>query len=141
MTEKKKNLKSNESENFICSNCKKRVSGKALGTKQRNHCFFCLYSLHVDINKGDRNSDCGGLMSPLGLSTKKDGEIIFIHRCLDCGKVSKNRIAGDDDVENILSLCKGDIPEVEGCKFVKSKGEVKDQLLGRKAQTYEKKYS
>jgi len=35
-------------------------------------------------------------MKPIGLTYKQDGELMIIHLCLGCGKISANRIAGDD---------------------------------------------
>jgi len=43
-------------------------------------------------------------MEPIGLSFKNDGEINLVHRCLKCGKISFNRIAGDDNTYSICSL-------------------------------------
>ena len=43
-------------------------------------------------------------MKPLGLQFKKDGELMIVHKCLSCGKISSNRIAGDDFTDAILSL-------------------------------------
>jgi uncharacterized Zn finger protein len=43
-------------------------------------------------------------MKPIGLTFKKDGEIMIVHRCLNCGKISPNRIAGDDNSDSILAL-------------------------------------
>ncbi|MHA1253793.1 MAG: RNHCP domain-containing protein [Candidatus Helarchaeota archaeon] len=48
-------------EDFTCINCGKYV----VGNGYTNHCPNCLYSLHVDINPGDRLSDCKGIMIPL----------------------------------------------------------------------------
>ena len=55
-------------------------------------------------------------MKPVGLTFKKEGkdkygnikrgEIMLIHECLDCGKISINRIAGDDKSEKILEIFK-----------------------------------
>ena len=39
-------------EEFICENCGKTV--EKLGYTCRNHCNYCLYSKHVDINPGDQ---------------------------------------------------------------------------------------
>lgn len=100
----KKHFRENESEDFRCRHCKQEVAGQAIGTKQRNHCPHCLYSLHVDESIGDRKSPCHGSMKPIGLTTKKDGEIMIIHECQTCGKISNNRIAGDDDTDAILAL-------------------------------------
>ena len=53
-------------------------------------------------------------MKPVGLTwkdlkhnvfTKKtSGELMLVHLCLNCGKISFNRIAGDDNPYSILSL-------------------------------------
>jgi hypothetical protein len=51
---------------------------------------------------GDRKSSCGARMKPVGLQLTD--EIMLVHECLGCGKISTNRIAGDDDPEVILSL-------------------------------------
>jgi DNA-directed RNA polymerase subunit RPC12/RpoP len=99
-----KHTRANESEDFRCKHCKIEVPGTAIGTKQRNHCPSCLYSLHVDESIGDRKSTCHGSMKPVGLTAKKDGEIMLVHRCEKCGKVSNNRIAGDDNTDAILAL-------------------------------------
>jgi hypothetical protein len=34
------------------------------------------------------------------------GELVIIHQCLNCGKTSPNRIAGDDNEYRILSILK-----------------------------------
>lgn len=36
------------------------VVPEGAGSNHRNHCPNCLYSLHVDIEPGDRESECGG---------------------------------------------------------------------------------
>lgn len=103
---------------FICSNCGQWVSfSEDIGTRHRNHCPFCLWSKHVDLEvSGDRKSDCKSGMKPIGLTFKQEGrdkyrsarqgEIMLIHECLGCKKISLNRIAGDDDPENILKVLK-----------------------------------
>jgi hypothetical protein len=55
---------------------------------------------------------CKEKMQPVGLTLKKTrnkygpgwGELMLIHRCTDCGKLSINRIAADDDAERILEI-------------------------------------
>lgn len=42
-------------ENFICENCNKEVLKSEYTA--RDHCPYCLYSKHVDINPGDRLKD------------------------------------------------------------------------------------
>lgn len=117
---------------FICKNCSQKVSINAIGTKNRNHCPHCLWSLHVDKKfVGDRSSDCKGLMEPVSITfkdegidkygKKKQGEGMIVHQCRVCGKESKNRIAGDDDAGAILAICKE-----------KDRSEVERQLFGGK---------
>lgn len=101
---------------FVCSNCKKIVKTDGnIGTKNRNHCPFCLYSLHVDSKiSGDRNSNCSGKMRPRALTFKKEGldkfgkqkqgELMLVHICLKCDKISINRIASDDDANKLLNI-------------------------------------
>ncbi len=101
---------------FKCSHCKQWVPfSELMGTEHRNHCPFCLWSKHVDLAKsGDRKSDCQGGMKPIGLTFKregtdkwgkaKQGELMLIHLCTKCGKVSINRIAADDDPQKILKV-------------------------------------
>ena len=110
---------------FICLNCHKKISGVPVGTKQRNHCPFCLWSIHLDDNiPGDRKSTCFGRMKPVGLTYKykrmkarfrtdnnlqrlreeEIGELMIVHQCVKCGAYSKNRIAGDDKPDRILKL-------------------------------------
>lgn len=92
-------------ESYVCENCGKRVSESAPGTKNRNHCPFCLWSLHVATShtQHDRDSTCHGLMEPIAISTQRDGEWSIVHRCKKCGDIKTNRVAGDDDT--ILLLC------------------------------------
>jgi RNHCP domain len=83
------------------------------GVKHRNHCPYCLFSRHVDEHKaGDRRSNCRAAMRPIGLTLKRshnkyavdDGELMLIHECLECGKLSINRIAADDNAELLLTV-------------------------------------
>ena len=53
-------------ESFTCKNCGRLVVPFGAGSDHRNHCPNCLHSLHVDIEPGDRESDCGSLMVGAG---------------------------------------------------------------------------
>ena len=92
---------------FICANCGKEVL--PLGYTSRNHCPFCLCSLHLDINPGDRASDCGGLLEPVSaLPDPKKGYII-ISKCRRCGEIRRNKSAHEasvqpDDINKIIAL-------------------------------------
>lgn len=86
-------------EDFTCENC----GQLNLGNGYTNHCRYCLFSKHVDINPGDRASNCRGLMEPIAVS-RKNGEYIINHRCLKCKFEKNNKIAPDDNFELILKI-------------------------------------
>ena len=83
---------------FICANCKKEVL--PMGTSSHNHCPFCLCSLHVDVNPGDRANECGGLMRPIRTEPDAKRGFIIIHKCEKCGEIRRNRAALDAKEQN-----------------------------------------
>lgn len=91
-------------ETFVCRSCGREVIPENAGSEHRNHCPNCLTSLHVDDRPGDRASDCGGHMEPITVWVKKNGEWAIIHRCRQCGKISANRIAADDNPMKLMSI-------------------------------------
>ncbi len=92
-------------ESFTCENCQKKIP-KASGTF-RNHCPSCLYSKHVDDTlPGDRESDCDGLMKPIGVEKDKKREWMIVQECLRCKKISRNRVAADDSKEKLVKIIK-----------------------------------
>lgn len=54
-------------EDFIGESCGFKVRGDGY----TNHCPNCLWGKHVDVNPGDRQSDCRGMMEPVGVEMKK----------------------------------------------------------------------
>lgn len=78
---------------FICANCGREVL--PMGSSSRNHCPFCLCSLHVDVNPGDRANECGGLMRPIRSEPDARRGFIIIHKCEKCGEIRRNRAALD----------------------------------------------
>lgn len=89
-------------EEFICENCGKQVS--KLGYSCRNHCPYCLYSKHVDVNPGDRQETCHGLLEPIRLEITSKKGYVLIFKCQKCGKITKNKVADDDNMEKIIEL-------------------------------------
>ncbi len=87
---------------FVCQNCGKQVS--PLGYTSRNHCPFCLYSLHVDINPGDRANTCNGLQRPIGIENNSKKGYVIIYKCTRCGKITRNKSAQDDNFDRILQV-------------------------------------
>lgn len=91
-------------ESFTCRNCSHPVVPAGAGSDHRNHCPNCLCSVHLDIEPGDRESDCGGLMEPVAVWVRKNGEWAIIHRCRRCGAFSSNRVAADDNPVKLMSI-------------------------------------
>lgn len=89
---------------FTCAHCGRFVPERSPGTSQRNHCPFCLYSVHVDIKPGDRASLCRAPMEPIALWASEGDELRILHRCTGCGAIKPNRVAGDDSEEAIDAL-------------------------------------
>jgi hypothetical protein len=101
---------------FQCLHCHYHVSTEPFhaGVQNRNHCPFCLWSRHVDWKEaGDRLAVCRAEMQPVGLVVKmirkkyapaNGGELMLVHLCRECGKVSINRLAADDDPEKVLEI-------------------------------------
>ena len=92
-------------EEFVCLNCGHKVS--KLNVTARDHCNNCLYSLHVDINPGDRKNPCKGLLEPIGIEKYRDTYKI-IYKCTKCGMLHKNIMATDDNMDKIIELSKID---------------------------------
>lgn len=121
------------SEAFKCLQCEANVTTQPMisGVQNRNHCPYCLCSRHVDHTKaGDRLSACKAIMQPIGLTVKPGrnkyggrlcGELMVIHRCSECGKLSINRLAADDQVERLLEIYRASL----GLDM-----QTKDQLAG-----------
>lgn len=91
-------------ETFICKVCGRLVVPVGAGSAHRNHCPNCLSSLHVDIEPGDRQADCGGIMEPIAVWVRGRGEWTIIHRCRRCGSLCANRVAADDNPIKLMSI-------------------------------------
>ena len=97
---------------FTCANCGRQV--EPMGSSSRNHCPFCLCSLHVDINPGDRANPCGGILRPVRALPDPKRGFIIIHRCDKCGTEVRNKAAHEakvqpDDTELLIKLTAGPI--------------------------------
>jgi RNHCP domain len=100
-----KQRRASEENTFKCKQCRRFIGALPSGGHHRNHCPFCLYSLHVDDRRtGDRQSTCRSRMQPIGSFQRRNGEHVLVHQCLGCGFERFNRIAADDDFELVLSL-------------------------------------
>ncbi|MBP5651750.1 MAG: RNHCP domain-containing protein [Clostridia bacterium] len=98
-----KNFTKND-EGFVCAHCGKVV--KPLGYTSRNHCPYCLYSLHVDINPGDRQNTCKGLQQPINFTENSKKGYIITYKCTKCGAITQNKAASDDNFDEMLKIQK-----------------------------------
>jgi len=96
---------SNASDAFTCGQCGRAVGPLPSGGHNRNHCPYCLYSQHVDAERsGDRASACKGMMAPIGVFERPNGEEVIVHRCVRCGFERFNRVGADDDEAQVAAL-------------------------------------
>ena len=90
-------------EPFVCAVCGKDVM--PLHVSARDHCPYCLCSLHVDNNPGDRANLCHGVLKPFSIDKFKDTYKI-VYKCQKCGEVKRNIMAMDDDFDKIIEVMK-----------------------------------
>jgi hypothetical protein len=83
----------------VCGKC----GAKVYGNGYTNHCPNCLWSKHVDINPGDRNSSCGGMMSPKEVF-QKNGAWMVMHKCETCGFERNNSIDENDNFDEVIKI-------------------------------------
>ena len=84
-------------ESFECRVCHHHVP--PLQTGCRNHCPFCLHSVHLDHYPGDRAANCGGTMKPIEIYQHSKKGYMIRHRCKECGYESVNKLALEDPVQ------------------------------------------
>jgi len=102
----KNKLFSKNDNEFECVHCGAFV--ERLNITSRNHCNFCLHSLHVDLNPGDRQNPCRGVLTPYGIAISPKKGYIIKHRCSLCKKEIQNKSAPDDNIDLIIKLSTGE---------------------------------
>lgn len=114
-------------EGFDCGHCGRGVP-KASGTTPRNHCPYCLWCRHVDINPGDRANPCRGMMRPIGIYTHTKKEYVILHQCMRCGaRVRAKAILKDKDASDDFNI----ILELSG-RPIEEKRPIPPHLLKRR---------
>lgn len=93
-------------EGFICKNCEKKV--EPLKYTSRNHCPFCLHSLHLDIMPGDRLNECGGILEPFLTQPDLKKDWIIYFKCVKCDEKVRNKAAKDDNSNLLIKLTNPD---------------------------------
>ena len=84
-------------EDFVCAKCGEQAKGNGY----TNHCPNCLWSKHVDVNPGDRASECCGMMRP-NLHEVKGDKYTIKHTCVKCGHQKENKRIKDDKIEKVI---------------------------------------
>lgn len=91
---------------FVCAHCGKEVEPN--GVTSRDHCPYCLYSLHVDIFPGDRQNPCRGTLRPVKTRPHSKKGFIIDYRCEKCGASLSNKAAltgnTPDDTDLLIRL-------------------------------------
>jgi len=88
-------------EDFVCEHCNNPVKGNGF----TNHCPKCIWGKHVDINPGDRKSECGGMMEPIRVE-KKGPKFHVVHKCIKCGLLKQNVVSPEDDFDVLVTIAK-----------------------------------
>lgn len=74
-----------------------------VGSGFTDHCPKCLWSRHLDVNPGDRQAICKGMMEPISVEKRGD-EYIVHYRCQKCNYLHQVKTAENDDFEQIIKL-------------------------------------
>jgi len=82
-------------EAFTCTHCGRAVP--PAGRTARDHCPWCLRSVHLDVVPGDRAADCGGTMDPVSLEVR-GADLVLTYRCRRCGHTHRVRAIQDGAV-------------------------------------------
>jgi RNHCP domain len=100
-------------EDFTCTHCGFEVKGNGY----TNHCPKCLWSRHVDINPGDRESECGGMMIPFWI--EKEGNKYFVYqKCQKCEHERRNHIGESDNFDAAIEIMKKEAEKLARAKNI-----------------------
>ena len=90
-------------EPFKCIVCQREV--EPLQYTARDHCPYCLASIHIDNFPGDRANKCLGILKPIDIEKKEDTYKI-VYKCSKCHMIKKNIMAQDDNFDEIIKISK-----------------------------------
>lgn len=100
-----KRFRKNDS-GFICLHCGKEVLPNEVTS--RDHCPFCLYSIHVDRFPGDRANPCRGELVPISAEPHPKKGFVILYKCKKCGQKVRNKAAltgmQSDDTDLLIRL-------------------------------------
>lgn len=94
-----------KNDSFECEWCGEKNSPAK--STCRNHCKYCFSSKHVDLEfPGDRKSKCLGKMIVKDVIPHSSKGWIIVHECIKCKKIIKNKVAEDDNINNLIKIVK-----------------------------------
>lgn len=86
-------------EDFVCEHC----GATNRGDGYTNHCRHCLHSKHVDVDPGDRDESCHGLMVPIRVEMTS-ARTAVVHRCRRCAAERRCRVGARDDRDTLAAV-------------------------------------
>ena len=87
---------------FVCAVCNKAVP--PLKYSSRDHCPYCLSSLHVDVLPGDRQNSCKGILKPVQVLPDAKKDFIIVYKCEKCGESVRCRAAMSGECPDDMAL-------------------------------------
>lgn len=93
-----KKFKKNK-EDFVCEHCGESV----VGNGYTDHCPKCLWSKHVDVNPGDREATCHGMMKPVRVE-REGKEYVLTNHCEKCNYEKRNKISLWDNFDEVVKI-------------------------------------
>lgn len=91
-------------EAFVCRVCGRTAVPRARAASTEITARIASRACTSTSEPGDRAADCGGIMDPIAVWVRKNGEWAIVHRCRICGALSSNRIAADDNPMKLMSM-------------------------------------
>ena len=68
-------------------------------SNERNHCPYCLCSIHRDIEPHDNKSTCHGILKPFKIKGQR-----VTHKCNKCDTIQHHKLAKDDKTKLFESV-------------------------------------
>lgn len=87
---------------FICRVCGREVP--PLKYSSRDHCPWCLSSIHIDVMPGDRANECLGTLKPVQVLPDAKKDFIIVYKCEKCGESVRCRAAMSGDTPDDMAL-------------------------------------
>ena len=92
-------------DSFTCRNCGRLVVSAGAGSSHRGTTAPTAWPACTwTWSRATARANAAGLMEPVAVWVRKNGEWAIIHRCRICGAMSSNRVAADDNPMMLMSI-------------------------------------